>query len=300
MDEEFISRTPNGLFAEAVVRDVACIFHIEGKGDSKDITQLPDYIYYDAIISNFFDGDYEIKVEGSKTKLKSIVDSLESVSNDDSSHIVFMDRDHDEIIDGGLICKDFVFYTLGYSYENDLWTTKLLKRILVSLFANENAVSVFIRKWKVLEKRISFIHKLNLLSKVNGKQVFKFKGLCGVTFKYEGNTFVIEPNCIFRMKQIWNGFDIRTTTNTIQTNLLLKDKFYAHPGYLIQGHAYENYLLEAIHQIYISRLDSVQSTKSFSLYKHIAFSHFVESPSQYLSDSTKKHYETILFNINKK
>ncbi|HAS1328265.1 TPA: hypothetical protein I4D20_25160, partial [Enterobacter hormaechei] len=107
MEDDFISRTPNGLFAEAMVRDVNLIFHIEGKGDSKDITKLPDYIYYESIISNFFDGKYEIKVEGGKTALQSMVENLSTLSDRDS-HIIFMDRDHDEMISNGLINDNFV------------------------------------------------------------------------------------------------------------------------------------------------------------------------------------------------
>lgn len=298
MDENFISRTPNGLFAEATIRDVSYIFHIEGKGDSSDITKLPDYIYYDAIISNFFGGAYEIKVEGGKSNLKSMIDSLIPSMDVDTSHVVLMDRDHDEITSGSLINNGFVFYTLGYSYENDFWTSSILKKILSSFCAKESLIDGFVKDWKDLEKKISFIHKFNLLSKVNGKQIFVFKGLCGITFDYSSGFFVMDQNCVMRFKSLWNGFGIRCTQETKNTNILLKRKFYAHPGYLIQGHAYESYILEAIHQFYSSCQMFEQKSKSFPLYKHMAFTHFCDSPRSYLSASTVEHYERMFENIS--
>lgn len=298
MEEDFISRTPNGLFAEATVREVSYIFHIEGKGESSDVTKLPDYIYYDAIISEFFGGAYEIKVEGGKSNLTSMIDSLSPAMGDDTSHVVFMDRDHDEIISGSLINKNFVFYTLGYSFENDLWTSSILRKILSSFCAKQTTVDIFVRNWKELEKKISFIHKFNLLSKVNGRQIFTFKGLCGVNFSYSGGLFIIDPNCVMRFKALWDGFDVRSTQETKKTNLILKRKFYAHPGYLIQGHAYESYMLEAIHQFYGQCQLFEQKAKSFPMYKHMAFTHFRDSPRSYLSDSAINHYEHIFEHIS--
>jgi hypothetical protein len=298
MEEDFISRTPNGLFAEATVREVSYIFHIEGKGDSSDITKLPDYIYYNAIISEFFGGTYEIKVEGGKNNLRSMIDSLSTAMDDDTSHVIFMDRDHDEFISNGLISNSFVFYTLGYSFENDLWTSSILRKILSSFCATESVINGFVKNWKELEKKISFIHKFNLLSRVNGKQIFTFKGLCGLTFNYSGGLFSIDQNCIMRFAALWNGFNIRSTRKTKDTNLLLKNNFYAHPGYLIQGHAYESYMLEAIHQFYGECQLFEQKTKSFPMYKHMAFTHFCGSPRSYLSDSTINHYESIFERIS--
>ncbi|NMP27210.1 DUF4435 domain-containing protein [Rahnella sp. SAP-1] len=296
MEDDFISRTPNGLFAEATVRDVSLIFHIEGKGESNDITKLPDYIFYNSIISNFFDGKYEIKVEGGKTTLKSIVENLSSLSDGDS-HIIFMDRDHDEILSNGLIDNDFVFYTFGYSYENDFWTSKVLKKILSSLLAGNPKIDGFINDWKKLEKKISFIHKFNLLSKVNGQQIFNFGGLCGVIFKYINGSFVIDPSCTLRVKNLWNGFGVHFTPETRTTNKFLKRKFYSHPGYLIQGHAYEFYALEAIHQLNSSCQFFEQNSKSFSIYKNIAFAHFSEAPRNFMSTSAIDYYEKIFTNI---
>ncbi|HAS1333271.1 TPA: DUF4435 domain-containing protein [Enterobacter hormaechei] len=298
MEDDFISRTPNGLFAEAMVRDVNLIFHIEGKGDSKDITKLPDYIYYESIISNFFDGKYEIKVEGGKTALQSMVENLSTLSDRDS-HIIFMDRDHDEMISNGLINDNFVFYTLGYSYENDFWTSKILKKVLISLLAENPIVDVFIIDWKKLEKKIAFIHKFNLLSKVNGKQIFKFKVLCGVVFEYKNGSFIVDSECLLRLKSIWDGFGVRFTPQTRKINKLLKEKFYSHPGYLIQGHAYESYALEAIHQLNNSCQLFENNIKSFSIYKNIAFSHFRSSPRCYMSTSTIAYYEQIFSKIQR-
>ncbi|CNE22035.1 DUF4435 domain-containing protein [Yersinia intermedia] len=296
MEDDFISRTPNGLFAEATVRDVSFIFHIEGKGDSNDITKLPDYIFYDSIISNFYDGQYEIKVEGGKTTLKSIVENLSSLSDGDS-HVVFMDRDHDEILSNGLISNDFVFYTFGYSYENDFWTSKVLKKILSSLLAESPLVDGFINDWKRLEKKISFIHKFNLLSKVNGQQIFTFKGLCGVIFKYIDGSFVIDPSCTLRLKQSWDGFGVRFTPQTRTTIKFLNSKFYSHPGYLIQGHAYESYALEAIYQLYSSCQIFEDNSKSFSIYKNIAFTNFHQMPRSFMSTPAIKYYEKIFNDI---
>lgn len=299
MEDDFISRTPNGLYAEATVRDVSYIFHIEGKGDSNDITKLPDYIFYNSIISEFLDEKYEIKVEGGKTTLTSMIENLSSLT-DGNSHIVFMDRDHDEIISGGLISTDFVYYTLGYSYENDFWTSKILKRILSSLMAANPLLEGFIGDWKKLEKKIAFIHKFNLLSRVNGKQIFPFKGLCGIKFNYIDGSFVINPECIMRFKRQWNEFGVNFSEETRRTNKLLKNAIYSHPGYLIQGHAYESYVLEAIHLLYSSCQLFENNNKNFSLYKNIAFAHFREDPRAFMSIPTISYYSQIFSTMQHK
>ncbi|HCS7033157.1 TPA: DUF4435 domain-containing protein [Escherichia albertii] len=296
MEDDFISRTPNGLFAESTIRDVDFIFHIEGKGDSNDITKLPDYIFYDSIISNFFDGKYEIKVEGGKTKLRSMIENFSSLY-DGNSHIVFMDRDHDEMVSGGLITNDFVFYTLGYSYENDFWTSKVLKKVLSSLLAENPIIDSFICDWKKLERKIAFIHKFNLLSKVNGQQIFAFRGLCGITFEYKNGSFIIDPACVSRLKTEWDGIGVRSTQQTRATNKLLKSEFYSHPGYLIQGHAYESYALEAIHQLNGSCQMFGQNSKNFSIYKNIAFANFRKAPRNFMPTASINYYQDIFLYI---
>lgn len=298
MDDDFISRTANGLFAEATVRDVSFIFHIEGKGETHDVTKLPDYIFYNAIISSFFDDSYEIKVEGGKTKLKAMINNLSTIHDGTISHAVIMDRDHDEIIGDGLINNGFVYYTCGYSYENDFWTSKILRKVISSFCADETIIDGFVSDWKILERKISFIHKFNLISKANGNQIFKFRGLCGVLFKYENGSFVINPDCWDRFKNSWNGGGIRSTSKTKEITKFLKKEFYSHPGYLIQGHAYESYTLEVIHQIYGICQYFDENVKSFGMYKNIAFSHFIKSPNNYLSSSTIQHYKGILDSIH--
>jgi hypothetical protein len=298
MEQDFITRTPNGLFAEATVRDVSFIFHIEGKGDSLDVTKLPDYIFYDSVISKFLDDSYEIKIEGSKTQLKSVVDTLSALPERDS-HIVFMDRDHDEFLNNSVIRNDFVYYTFGYSFENDFWTSAIMRQVFVSLFAGNPIVDVFIKDWKELEKKIAFIHKFNLLSKVNCRQVFSFRGLCGILFQYKEGKFIVDEECLDRYKSIWNGFNIRCTAKTKAVNKILNDGFYSHPGYLIQGHAYESYVLEAIHQLNSSCQIFEQNSKNFSVYKNIAFSHFRESPLNFMSPSLLSYYSSVFIEIKK-
>lgn len=297
MDNNSISRTPSGLIAEAMIRDVEYIFHIEGKGDADVVNQLPDYIFYDSILSRYFSSKYEIKVEGGKSNLRSLASELASISGDDNSHVIIMDRDHDDSIGMPLLGFNFIKYTHGYSYENDFWTSMIIRKFLRDLSLDDVEIDGYIKEWKRLERRIAFIHKLNLLARANGMQLFPFKGLCGITFSYEKDRISIDKDCISRVKSSWFSLSIQSSPQTTQTNQLLKSKFLSHPGYLIQGHAYESYVLEFINLVYGKLQLFPQKTKNNIFNKNAAFLSFKRDPSRYLSASTLSHYSQILQHI---
>lgn len=297
MDYNSISRTPSGLIAEATIRDVDCIFHIEGKGDADIISNLPDYIFYDSILSMYSPKKYEIKVEGGKSGLKCLANELASISEDDETHVIIMDRDHDSSIGIPLLDFNFIKYTHGYSYENDFWTSMFIRKFLSDLSLDDVEVELYIKQWKRLERRIAFIHKLNLLARANGRQLFAFKGLCGITFSYENDRISIDKDCISRVKSSWSSLSIQASPQTIQANQVLKNSFLSHPGYLIQGHAYESYVLEFINLVYGKLQLFPQKTKNNMFNKNTAFLSFKRDPSRYLAASTLSHYSQILQHI---
>ena len=294
MDANFISRTPAGLIAESLLRDVSYIVHVEGKGNSLDIKRLPDYILYNSLLKNYLDGRYEIRIEGGKENLKKIADRIHDSEDAENTHIVFMDRDHNEVLGINDRLYDFVHFTHGYSFENDLWTTTLLRKVLRTFCTSGNDVDAFISKWKKLERKVAYIHKLNLLSRANNMTMFNLDGLCGLLFYERNGKLIIKDECIQRLKHKWKGFNISNTQESRDALSFLHDSFYSHPGYLIQGHAFESYALEVAHIFYKQYQIGNSETKNNLLFKTIALSSFSEAPNDYLSRTTISYYRSIL------
>lgn len=298
MDANFISRTPAGLIAESLLRDVSYIVHVEGKGNSPDIKKLPDYIFYNALLKNYLDGRYEIRIEGGKENLKQIAARINGTQHTENNHIVFMDRDHNEALGINDQLYNFVHFTHGYSFENDLWTTALLKKILRTFCPNNDDVDIFINKWKKLERKVAYIHKLNLISRTNNMAMFNLDGLCGILFHERDGELIIKDECIQRLKSKWKGFNIGNTQESRCALLFLHEPFYSHPGYLIQGHAFESYVLEVTHMFYKQYQIGNSETKNNNLFKTIALSSFSEAPGDYLSGATINYYRRIFTSLN--
>ncbi|MGL4374238.1 MAG: hypothetical protein ACRCS6_10665, partial [Turicibacter sp.] len=178
---EFFSRTSGGMSAEHLFKDVEYIICIEGKSDASDIEKIYDYRFYHGLLSALFDKPFQIKVKGCKQELLAIAQQLER--DDVKNHIVIVDRDHDDIINHITpitICRGVIMFTHGYSWENDFWSTKLLTDIALFYGFNGHEVNEFIKSFKINERRFKIMHRLNLLSRVNGRKLFELKGWCGI------------------------------------------------------------------------------------------------------------------------
>lgn len=299
MNKDLPRRTESGLMAEAVVRNVDIIFHIEGKGEVDDETKLPDYIFYKSLIDAHVNKSYVIKVEGGKTNVINLIEEIDRLPTS-SGHIFFMDRDHDELL-GLNIPKittskpKYFFYTHGYSFENDMWTTKMIIDILSRLLHAGLNLNGFIHNWKVLERKIAKIHKANMVSRYNGLNLFKLSGLCGIKFSINNHgALELDGSDVSRISTKLKGFGIKRSQKTSLILLKGKSAFFNHPGFLIQGHAYESYIFSAINAFCKQNQFIKTEEKPFSMYKNMALFNIQHDASHFLSTKTLTYYSSIL------
>jgi hypothetical protein len=134
-------RTSNGLSNQHLFYKVDAIVFVEGgKGFSIndviegtfDINSI-DIQFWKRIFSVFHKNEtLQFRAVGSKTTLKDIAEDINSGKI--TNAYVAMDRDFDNIKSRKIQCK-CVFYTYGYSWENDVWQIEVLIDVLNSICA---------------------------------------------------------------------------------------------------------------------------------------------------------------------
>lgn len=135
-------RTASGLNNQHLFYDVDFIVFLEG--GSKSFSKLEVYggqynaetddIIFWRNIFNEFQSDRKIKFKsvGSKSTIKDIV--IDIVNGQLKTVIVAMDNEFDEILNQRIDHPN-VFYTNGYSWENDAWNHQVIKAIIEELTA---------------------------------------------------------------------------------------------------------------------------------------------------------------------
>lgn len=291
IESDDFTRTNSGTFAEAAIRDVNFILHIEGKHEDDNIENIRDYIFYKNLTSSL-GFSVDIKIEGNCNSLMN--ESLRIRESNSSGHIFIFDRDHNEILGIERINSYFDFYTQGYSWENDFWTSSLLRSVVDTFCSDQVAITNFLKNFKDIEGVAKKYHLLNTLSRVNGKKIFDFGGSCNMPIVTHEGKCIFVQSCLDRLNRIWESFNLESIDKTIEANTFLINDFYNHPGYLIQGHSYEHLVLDFI--VKHSPNLKIVSKTSFSdkdMLRSIATRIFIRSPLEHLNDKTIIHYRTI-------
>jgi hypothetical protein len=124
-------RSPYGVQNRAIFLRVKYVIYSEGD-PSGDVTQSPDRAFWTRIIKLFRpDLAFTILVKGGKPQVLQFAAYI--VANNITGTAVVMDRDYDDLC-STMITDKRVVYTYGYSWENDILSSKvctgLIKHIL--------------------------------------------------------------------------------------------------------------------------------------------------------------------------
>ncbi|HEI9851865.1 TPA: hypothetical protein SLN67_004962 [Serratia marcescens] len=295
LEQEDFTRTVRGSSAEAYVRGVSFVLHIEGKYESENIETIRDYIFYKNLIDSLgFSAD--IRIEGDCASL--MKESIRIGQGDSTGHIFIFDRDHNEIMGVNRINSTCDFYTQGYSWENDFWTSSLLRAVVDSFCVDQDAIEACLLNFKDIENTAKEYHKINTLSRVSGKKIFDMGGACNMPLTFLRGQCVFIQDCLTRLQRIWEEFNLQNEEKTIAANAFLADSYYDHPGYLIQGHSYEHLVLEFIVK-HSSSLKIVSSNNvcDKDMLRSIATRAYIKSPVDILNPLTIQHYREIFSTI---
>lgn len=135
-------RTPSGINNQHLFFDVDYVIFVEGGKKSFNkaevyagnySTETEDIIFWQKIFQNFVNGKkIKFKSVGSKSTIKEIL--IDVIDNEINTVLVAMDNEFDEPFNNRIIHPN-VYYTNGYSWENDIWSVELIKSIIQKLTA---------------------------------------------------------------------------------------------------------------------------------------------------------------------
>ncbi|MFJ2336972.1 DUF4435 domain-containing protein [Pseudomonas protegens] len=140
-----------------------------------------DVVFWKSIFSKFLPSlRYKITPMGSKENVKPFADKI--VSSEITNTIVAMDRDHDAHKDS-IIRHPCIFYTYGYSWENDAWRAEVIISKLKKLSPGQDIsseLSQSIRsRWVNFNsdfRRLVFVDVLCSIKNVKGLDRDRFWG----------------------------------------------------------------------------------------------------------------------------
>jgi hypothetical protein len=130
-------RTTSGIQNQHLFHNVDLIVFVEGgpvsftkaEVDEGNFTEVSnDVVYWRNVFSRFkSDSIIKFKSIGSKNTIKAISEDI--IQNNISTVLVAMDNEFDEIL-GQRVAHKNVFYTYGYSWENDIWNENIVIDII--------------------------------------------------------------------------------------------------------------------------------------------------------------------------
>ncbi len=135
-------RTTSGLNNQHLFHNVDLVVFVEGgklqfnkiqvySGSYNHETE--DVIFWSKVFDNFVSGKkLKFKSIGSKSTIKEI--ALDIIDGKISTVLVAMDNEFDEILKKQMSHPN-IYYTYGYSWENDVWNPSVVKSVLEELTA---------------------------------------------------------------------------------------------------------------------------------------------------------------------
>ncbi|WP_417602768.1 DUF4435 domain-containing protein [Owenweeksia hongkongensis] len=155
-------RTTTGLNNQHLFHNVDYIVFVEG-GESYTKTQIDqgqfndesiDTLFWSKILSNYkTESKFKFKAVGSKTAVLQVAEDI--VNNNLTTVYAAMDQEFDRVL-GKAYKHNNILYTLGYSWENDVWNEKVIHKIVTSTTAKDLEVSEVIEPFSKFIKDMKF------------------------------------------------------------------------------------------------------------------------------------------------
>lgn len=129
------TRTDSGINNMHIFKNVDFVIYTEGTDQDLEsglAKHSQDIAYWKRVFKKYdVDMRFKFKCAGSKPNVISIAERISK--NEISNTIAIMDSDHDRHRRKNINCP-FVLYTYGYSWENDVWTPKLILSLVEDHF----------------------------------------------------------------------------------------------------------------------------------------------------------------------
>lgn len=280
------TRTAHGIANYRRFYGAEVVVYIEGKEEKYiGASKRADEAFYGALIGTLLNSkSIKVKVVGNKSNALSYHKKI--VEGNLKNSIVFIDRDIDDVV-ASIVSTPNLYYTYGYSWENDLWSLELCRAVLGDLtFGNVDADNTLKHNYTLGKRRLSGICLLDIGCQINGSTILpKNKGACGVNFCYKSK-FLINRREWSRLSLKFRslGYDSCALTRAliVRARSLDIDK-------VIQGHLWEHASISMLGYLY--KRESGAASAPNEMIKRIALSTFARDPKRYLTPESLAYYQ---------
>lgn len=111
-------------------------------------THKCENIFWKRVLQRKFPGKrLKFVAKGNKEALKNLISIIEKDQAAEPRSVICIDRDLDDFT-AGIIDKEFVFYSHGYSFENDVFNIETVLRYFHAIVADDDLVDDVIRRFR--------------------------------------------------------------------------------------------------------------------------------------------------------
>lgn len=268
-------RTSSGINNQHFFHKVDFVIFVEGGKKSFNKAEVEagnysseteDIIFWTKIFENFVNGKkLKFKSVGSKCIIKEI--AIDVINNQINTVLVAMDNEFDEPFKNR-ISHPNVYYTDGYSWENDVWNENLIKNIIEQLTAVKIADAEIEQNYNQFLKDLKFAVYADAYLFKKGDSFFQRK---------QGYLFCVDCNPIDLPSIRKNAIEKKV----LEKNLKKANVYSFGKRYLIdtQKHCFGHLFADYCCQIIIHYLKNRHGLKNLSkdLISRIALSKFFEN-----------------------
>lgn len=283
------SRTAAGIRNYPSFYGVDFIVFTEGKDQSdQSPEERPDVQYFKTVLTEASGGLLpKVKCIGNK---KAALDyayeiGLHSIPNS----IVVVDNDFEGIISSPLVTGN-VIRTYGYSWENEMWTHNLIKRVSSIISASNKKVACIIDgSFRKLEKRAKYLSILDLATRFYGVALLnKSKSLGGIRFAF--------PHLpLAEIRRMRSVFDSTPALRCSFCRQIIAKVSSLNAQKIIQGHLWENISFRLITSAFKTITDD--TFPSNGVLRRIGFSVLNEDISKAVGPSVLSYYRSELSRV---
>jgi hypothetical protein len=240
------SRTAKGISNYPSFYGCDFVVFTEGKetGQAEVISEeRPDVQYYRVVLTVASNGlTPKIKCIGNK---KAALDYAEQIEVSGANNlIVIVDKDLE-----GVTCSPmplrFVIRTLGYSWENELWSPRVISEV-AGLISNSNTIvaGLISKSLPILQKRLKYLSLLNAVSCLYGTALLSNNN------SLAGIRFMLPSLPVEEVKRISSQFKSSAASGCSLCRNLIRESSNADSRAVIRGHLWENVAFRLISHAY--------------------------------------------------
>lgn len=279
-------RTKSGIANTKFFFKADLMLYTEGKENADETHIIADALFYSHLFSALRpDMRIKIKCVGSKSAVQDYLTQIENNSLQGS--LVAIDKDTSGINFSSLR-SNFQIITHGYSWENDLWSNSLAKKILQSLFGGKLSIestSWINRSLRSGQNRLKYICALDIAFRSTGNAALLPKDKFGIQpFCKSQANIPISKNEVMRFSSRFRDSGANQCVTAMQ---IFRKAITLPPNKVIQGHLWEFFIFRLIRTHLNSRkLPSVPS----ELLRLIGLAQFEQNARDCLDSETLDHY----------